>query len=134
VVYLCGWIAPLFENDSAQFAVMAMRMVRESDFISLIKGGDPYLDKPHLHYWLAAISMKFFGINDLAYRFSALLAAALAGISVWGLSNTLNGRVAARTGAEVVQILNGARVGDGARRTHQLHCPRQGDRFVHQLR
>ncbi len=96
LVYLCGWIAPLFENDSAQFAVMAMKMVRESDFLSLIKGNDPYLDKPHLHYWLAALSMKIFGINDLAYRFSALLAAAAAGISVWGLANTLNGRVAAR--------------------------------------
>lgn len=95
-VYLCGWISPLFENDSAQFAVMAMRMVRESDFLSLFKGTEPYLDKPHMHYWLAALSMKLLGIHDQAYRFSALLAAALAAISVWGLANTLKGREAAR--------------------------------------
>ena len=50
---MAGMFVTLFEYDSAQFAVMAMRMVQENDFINLFKGQEEYLDKPHLHYWLA---------------------------------------------------------------------------------
>ena len=66
VVYIAGMFSTLFENDSAQFAVMAMRMVQENDFINLIKGTNDYLDKPHMHYWLAALSFKIFGLHDWA--------------------------------------------------------------------
>ena len=52
LVYLTGLFARLMENDSAQFAVMAMRMFQEQDFLNLWKGGEEYLDKPHLHYWI----------------------------------------------------------------------------------
>ena len=38
LVYITGMFVTLFENDSAQFAVMAMRMVQENDFLSLFKG------------------------------------------------------------------------------------------------
>jgi len=51
LVYIAGMFVTLFENDSAQFAVMAMRMVQENDFINLFKGPNEYLDKPHMHYW-----------------------------------------------------------------------------------
>ena len=68
LVYIAGMFVTLFENDSAQFAVMAMRMVQENDFLSLFKGPNEYLDKPHMHYWLAALSFKIFGLYDWAYR------------------------------------------------------------------
>ena len=38
LVYFAGLFVTLLENDSAQFAVMAMRMVQENDFVNLIKG------------------------------------------------------------------------------------------------
>ncbi len=57
LVYISGMFARLMENDSAQFAVMAMRMVQENDFLNLFKGPNEYLDKPHMHYWLAALSL-----------------------------------------------------------------------------
>jgi len=68
ILYFLGMLLPLMENDSAQFAAMASRMVIENDFTHLYKGSLPYLDKPHLHYWLAAISMKLFGIHAFSYR------------------------------------------------------------------
>lgn len=73
VLYFLGMLLPLMENDSAQFAAMASRMVVENDFIHLYKGSLPYLDKPHLHFWLAAISMKLFGIHSFAYRLPGVL-------------------------------------------------------------
>ena len=68
ILYFLGMLLPLMENDSAQFAAMASRMVIENNFTHLYKGSLPYLDKPHLHYWLAAISMKLFGIHAFSYR------------------------------------------------------------------
>ena len=98
-VYLVGLFARLMENDSAQFAVMAMRMVQEQDFLNLWKGGEEYLDKPHLHYWLAAFSYSLFGLHDWAYRIPALLATFLAAYSCYGLGSALytrnTGRIAA---------------------------------------
>ena len=89
LVYICGLFATLMENDSAQFAVMAMRMVQENDFLNLFKGPNEYLDKPHMHYWLAALSYKIFGIYDWAYRIPGLLATLLGAFSCYGLGNLL---------------------------------------------
>ncbi|WP_185964833.1 ArnT family glycosyltransferase [Flavobacterium franklandianum] len=73
VVYLSGLWIPLMENDSAQHATMAMRMFLENDFLNIYKGGQDYLDKPHMHFWLAALSFKLFGISQWSYRIPALL-------------------------------------------------------------
>lgn len=88
-VYVSAIDVTLFENDSAQFAVMAMRMVQENDFLSLFKGTEEYLDKPHMHYWLAAASFKIFGIHDWAYRIPAILATLLGAYSCFGLGRVL---------------------------------------------
>jgi len=99
LVYLLGLFARLMENDSAQFAVMAMRMFQEHDFFNLWKGGEEYLDKPHLHYWLAALSYTVFGLFDWAYRIPAVLLTLLGGYSCYGLGRALysenTGRIAA---------------------------------------
>lgn len=99
LVYLAGMFATLFENDSAQFSVMAMRMVQENDFFSLFKGPNEYLDKPHMHYWLAAISYKIFGIHAWAYRIPGILATLLAAYSCFGLGSLLYNKQVGRLAA-----------------------------------
>ncbi|WP_394749814.1 ArnT family glycosyltransferase [Spongiimicrobium salis] len=89
LVYIAGMFSILFENDSAQFAVMAMRMFQENDFINLFKGTEEYLDKPHMHYWLAALSFKIFGLHDWAYRIPGILASILGAYSCFGLGKLL---------------------------------------------
>lgn len=91
LVYIAGMFVTLFENDSAQFAVMAMRMVQENDFVNLFKGPNDYLDKPHMHYWLAALSFKIFGIYDWAYRIPGILALFLGAYSCYGLGKLIYG-------------------------------------------
>ncbi len=99
LVYLAGMGVALMENDSAQFAVMAMRMVQENDFLNLFKGPEEYLDKPHMHYWLAALSFKLFGIHDWAYRIPGILATLLAAYSCFGLGKLLYNREVGRLAA-----------------------------------
>ncbi len=89
LVYCTGMFVTLFENDSAQFAVMAMRMVQENDFLNLFKGPNEYLDKPHMHYWLAALSFKVFGLHEWAYRIPGILASLLGAYSCYGLGKLL---------------------------------------------
>lgn len=89
VVYITGLFVPLMQNDSAQHASMAMRMVLTDDYLNLFKGENPYLDKPHLHFWLSALSMKVFGINAIAYRIPALLSIALGAYATKKLSSEL---------------------------------------------
>ncbi len=79
LVYFSGMFIPLMENDSAQHASMAMRMALNDDFFNIYKGENAYLDKPHMHFWLAALSMKIFGINHFAYRIPAFLCIFLLG-------------------------------------------------------
>src|SRR5690606_35245893 len=95
-VYLTGMQVTLMENDSAQFAVMAMRMVQENDVWSLFKGSEEYLDKPHMHYWLAALSYKLCGIHDWAYRIPGILATLLGAYSCFGLGRLLYNREVGR--------------------------------------
>ncbi|KMQ67985.1 hypothetical protein ACM39_10830 [Chryseobacterium sp. FH2] len=89
IVYISGLFIPLMENDSAQHASMAMRMALNNDFFNIFKGDGPYLDKPHMHFWLAAISMKIFGINHIAYRTPALLCLVLGAFSTKKLTDLL---------------------------------------------
>lgn len=84
--YMSGLFTTLMENDAAQHASMAMKMVLNNDFLHIFKGNDPYLDKPHLHFWLAALSMKLFGINHVAYRIPSLIFLALAAFCTHNLT------------------------------------------------
>lgn len=95
IVYLSGMYLPLMENDSAQHAVMAMRMFLENDFLHLYKGDALYLDKPHMHFWLAAISFKIFGISHWAYRLPAIFFTIIGAISCNRLSKIFYGNEAA---------------------------------------
>ncbi|MGB6153724.1 MAG: glycosyltransferase family 39 protein [Pricia sp.] len=89
LVYIAGMFVTLMENDSAQFAVMAMRMYQENDFINLFKGSEEYLDKPHMHYWLAGLSYTLFGLSDWAYRIPGILVTLLGAYSCFGLGKLL---------------------------------------------
>jgi len=86
IVYFLGLFIPLMENDSAQHAVMSMQMLLDNNFLELYRGDSPYLDKPHLHFWLAASSMKLFGINHIAYRIPALFFTLIGSYSTFKLA------------------------------------------------
>ncbi|WP_440067827.1 ArnT family glycosyltransferase [Tenacibaculum discolor] len=99
VVYVIGLFIPLMANDSAQHATMAMRMYLSDNFFELLKGPNPYLDKPHMHFWLSAISFKIFGLHEWAYRIPALLFTALGAYSVYQLTKKLYSESVAHFGS-----------------------------------
>jgi 4-amino-4-deoxy-L-arabinose transferase-like glycosyltransferase len=63
-----GLLSPILaSNDAYSYAVLTKNMLISGDYISLTFGGLDWLDKPHLPFWLTAISFNIFGINPFAY-------------------------------------------------------------------
>ncbi|MCB9055004.1 MAG: glycosyltransferase family 39 protein [Chitinophagales bacterium] len=90
---------PLMNNDAAHHACIALRMYLTGDYVNLVDFGSDYLDKPHLHFWLSAMSFKIFGVNSFAYKLPSLFFS-IAGIyATYGLGkllyNTQTGKLAA---------------------------------------
>ena len=57
------------DHDPALYAVIAKRMVLSSDWTNLLFNDLDWLDKPHLPFWVTAISFKLLGISSFSYIF-----------------------------------------------------------------
>lgn len=88
-VYTCGLFVPLMDNDSAHHANIALHMHLTGDYVSLVDYGRDYLDKPHLHFWLAAFSYKIFGVTGFAYKLPSFLFTLLGTYSTYRLGKTI---------------------------------------------
>jgi 4-amino-4-deoxy-L-arabinose transferase-like glycosyltransferase len=68
-----GLFVTILEPDSALYATIAKTMVQRQDFVDLFALGNDWLDKPHLPFWLSAISFSVFGFSTWAYKLPALI-------------------------------------------------------------
>ncbi len=89
IAYLFGLFVPLMDNDSAHHANIALHMYLTGDYVSLVDHAGDYLDKPHLHFWLAAFSYKIFGVTGFAYKFPSFLFSILSIYSTYRLGKSL---------------------------------------------
>src|ERR1700739_4402932 len=64
---LC-FFSEILEPDGALYATIAKHIATTNDWINLWGNGSDWLDKPHLPFWLAAISFKIFGIGAFSYK------------------------------------------------------------------
>ena len=77
-VYIAGLFVRLMNNDAGEYALVALNMAQKNDFINIVRKGEDYLDKPHLLFWLSALSFKIFGVNGFAYKLPSLLFSVIA--------------------------------------------------------
>ena len=89
VVYFFGLFVPLMDTDSAHHANIALRMHLTGDYVTLIDQAGDYLDKPHLHFWLCALSYKIFGVTSFAYKLPSFLFSVLGIYSTYRLGKSL---------------------------------------------
>jgi 4-amino-4-deoxy-L-arabinose transferase-like glycosyltransferase len=69
--------APLFDVDEGAFSEATREMFERHDFLSTYLNGAHRFDKPILIYWLQAASMWVFGVDEFAFRFPSIVAAAV---------------------------------------------------------
>ena len=116
--YLNLWAVPLFDLDEGAFSEATREMFERGDFISTFLEGQPRYDKPILIYWLQALSVLVFGVNEFAFRLPSALAATGWVLAVWWFLRRVRdertGLVAAIVTATAleVSIMSGAATAD----------------------
>lgn len=75
--YLNIYAIPLFDLDEGAFSEATREMFVRGDFLSTYLDGQPRFDKPILIYWLQALSVLLFGVNEFAFRLPSAVAATL---------------------------------------------------------
>lgn len=90
------------DNDSAHHANIALHMYLTGDYVSLVDHAGPYLDKPHLHFWLSAFSYKIFGVTSFAYKLPSFLFTILGTYSTYRLGKALYNNEVGKLAALVV--------------------------------
>jgi 4-amino-4-deoxy-L-arabinose transferase-like glycosyltransferase len=68
-----GLFLDIMEPDGALYASIAKNIVEKNDWVNLFGSGGEWLDKPHLPFWLSAITIKLFGANAFAYKLPSFL-------------------------------------------------------------
>lgn len=102
LAYLPGLFVPLMNDDSAHHANIALNMYLSGDFVTLSDHKGDYLDKPHLLFWLCALSYKIFGVNSFAYKFPSFLFTILGTYSTYRLGRALYDKETGKLAALVV--------------------------------
>lgn len=72
---------PFHNDDAALYAWIAKQMVLSGDYSTIIVDGEPWLDKPHLHFWIHAAFFEILGISEWSFRLP--LVAASVGVLVY---------------------------------------------------
>lgn len=73
IVTIIGLPLAIMEPDAALYAGISKTMYLNDDFINLYVHGYDWLDKPHLPFWIIALSFKLFGVNTIAYKLPGVL-------------------------------------------------------------
>lgn len=80
----------LIGPDEPRYAQVAREMLARQDPITPTIGGQPWLEKPALAYWLMAISMHIFGVSEFAARFPSALLATLLAFLIYGVGRRVH--------------------------------------------
>ncbi|GGI28803.1 ArnT family glycosyltransferase [Pedobacter mendelii] len=63
----------VMEPDGALYASMSKNIILHHDWFNLYGRGADWLDKPHLTFWISAVSFKIFGISSFAFKLPSFL-------------------------------------------------------------
>jgi len=64
---------PTVYSDAVVYAMLAKNIAVSGDWLNLTFLGQDWLDKPHLPFWLTAMSFKIFGVSSFAYLLPGLV-------------------------------------------------------------
>ncbi len=95
-LHLTALFGTLTEPDSALYANVAKHMANSGDLINLTAYRGDWLDKPHFLFWMAAASMRLFGVNEIAWRLPSVAGFLLGAHYTWQLGVLLFDRTVAR--------------------------------------
>ena len=102
LAYGAGFPIDLFDTDTARYANIARELAQHGNFFSLTYEGKDWLDKPHLPFWLTAVSYQIFGVNNVAYKIPGFLCIIVATLYTYALGKRYSNREVARWGVLIL--------------------------------
>src|SRR5688572_24083971 len=69
--------------DEPRYAQIAREMLERRDPVTPVLGGEPWLEKPPLYYWLAMVSYAILGVGDASARAPVALLATAMVFFIW---------------------------------------------------
>jgi len=83
---------PVFHSaDAVFYALISKNILTSEHWYQLMFYGNPWLDKPHLPFWLCAISLKLFGIHSYSYILPGFIFYLIGGYYTYLSAKTLFG-------------------------------------------
>lgn len=86
----------ILEPDGTLYAALSKQIALSNDWKNLWDNGHDWLDKPHLPFWLAAFSIKIFGVNAFAYKLPALICSFIGAWYTYKLASLLYNKATAQ--------------------------------------
>lgn len=80
---------PLLDPDEGLHAAIAQEMVLHHDYVTPTFLGEPFLDKPILFFWTEALTLRLFGMREIAVRIPPLVFGLLGMLAVAALARAL---------------------------------------------
>jgi 4-amino-4-deoxy-L-arabinose transferase-like glycosyltransferase len=97
----CFWRLPLWRSE-AMYALIPQEMLAAGSWLAPTLNGAPYLDKPHLLYWLNLVGYKLLGVSVWSARVPTLLVTVGEVWLTYLIGRRLLGRVAAWLGGVIL--------------------------------
>lgn len=72
--------------DEPRYAKVGREMAETGDFVTPRLHGEPWLEKPILYYWMAALAFQAFGISEVTARLPSAAAALLGLLAVFAMA------------------------------------------------
>lgn len=107
IVHIIGLFVDIMDVDAAQYASIALEMIKNGDWLQVQHRHAPYLDKPPLLFWLSAISFKAFGVSNFTYKLPSFIFAMIGLYSTFQLTKIYYGQRAARIAAIILGTAQG---------------------------
>lgn len=73
VIAILGLPLDLILPDATLYGMISKEMYLTNDYINLYSLGYDWLDKPHLPFWLTALSFEIFGVSNFSYKLPGIL-------------------------------------------------------------
>lgn len=82
-------VVHLFDWDEINFAESAREMLVTNNYAQVQVDFKPFWEKPPLFFWIQALSMKIFGINEFAARFPNALIGIVTLVLIYNIGNKI---------------------------------------------
>jgi 4-amino-4-deoxy-L-arabinose transferase-like glycosyltransferase len=107
IIYFTAVRVDTMDVDASQYAEISREMMKTGSYLQIFDRGIDYLDKPPLHFWLSAVSMRIFGVGNFGYKLPSILFALWSLFATWRLGKLLYNDVTGRMAALILATCQG---------------------------